>query len=221
MKILAFSDIHDEITYLDIINKKTKKYDPDILICAGDISFFARNLNSSMTVLKKLNKPTLIIPGNHETAADIFSFKSENLIPLHKQIYIKDDYCFYGYGGGGFSQTANDLFNNFKKFENKFENKKLIKRAEDLGYNFSIPPIIMRLQHFQMLVNMVSLDKILTETDAPYLSHLVGERNEPVNVIITVKKISEIKKLTEEETKKIIYNNYKKNFEIKTFLNKM
>src|SRR3990167_399712 len=126
MKILAFSDIHDEITYLDIINKKTKKYDPDILICAGDISFFARNLNSSMTVLKKLNKPTLIIPGNHETAPDIFSFKSENLIPLHKQIYIKDDYCFYGYGGGGFSQTANDLFNNFKKFENKFENKKLI-----------------------------------------------------------------------------------------------
>src|SRR3989344_1774785 len=88
MKILAFSDIHDEITYLDIINKKTKKYDPDILICAGDISFFARNLNSSMTVLKKLNKPTLIIQGNHE--------------------------------------TANDLFNNFKKFENKFENKKLI-----------------------------------------------------------------------------------------------
>ena len=91
-------------------------------------------------------------------------------------------------------------------------NKKLIKRAEDLGYNFSIPPIIMRLQHFQMLVNMVSLDKILTETDAPYLSHLVGERNEPVNVIITVKKISEIKNLTEDETKKIIFMNYKRIF---------
>lgn len=91
-------------------------------------------------------------------------------------------------------------------------NMKLVKRAADLGFNFSIPPVIVRLQHFQTLVEKVSLNNLLTETDCPYLSPVAGERNEPMNVLFTVKKISEIKGLTEDETKKIIFMNYKKIF---------
>jgi TatD DNase family protein len=91
-------------------------------------------------------------------------------------------------------------------------NMKLVKRAEDLGCYFSIPTVITRLQHFQTLVNKVSFDKILTETDAPYLSPFKSKRNEPAFIVETIKKISEIKKLEKEEVEKIIFMNYQKFF---------
>ncbi len=91
-------------------------------------------------------------------------------------------------------------------------NKKLIKKAEELGYCFSIPTIIVRLQHFQTLVEMVSMNQLLTETDAPWLSPYPGKRNEPSFIIETIKKISEIKKLNKEEVEKIIFMNYKRFF---------
>ncbi|MBI2152032.1 TatD family hydrolase, partial [Candidatus Woesearchaeota archaeon] len=47
-------------------------------------------------------------------------------------------------------------------------NKRLIERAAKLGYYFSIPPNIIKLQHFQTLVQMVDIKQLLTETDAPW-----------------------------------------------------
>lgn len=89
---------------------------------------------------------------------------------------------------------------------------KLAKKAEDLGFSFSIPPIIVRLKHFQELVNRLSLDKILTETDCPYLSPVPGKRNEPSFVVETIKKVAEIKKLTKKEVENIIFMNFQKIF---------
>ncbi|MBI2629899.1 TatD family hydrolase [Candidatus Pacearchaeota archaeon] len=87
--------------------------------------------------------------------------------------------------------------------------KSLIKRACDLGYYFSIPPVITRLEHFQMLVSLVPLSQILTETDSPYLSPIPGEKNEPANVQVTIKEIAKLKNIPEEEIAKSIYNNFK------------
>lgn len=85
--------------------------------------------------------------------------------------------------------------------------KHLIKRAVDNGWSFSVPPIITRLQHFQTLVEMVPLNQLLTETDAPYLSPKAGERNEPANVAVTIKEIARIKKLSEKEVAEQIWQN--------------
>jgi TatD DNase family protein len=93
--------------------------------------------------------------------------------------------------------------------------KTLIKRGIDLGYYFSIPPVITRLQHFQTLVSMVPIEQLLTETDAPYLSPVAGERNEPSNVQVTIKEIAKIKNLPEEKVAEIIFNNAKKLFDLK------
>ncbi|MFH1711064.1 MAG: TatD family hydrolase [Nanoarchaeota archaeon] len=90
--------------------------------------------------------------------------------------------------------------------------KSLIKRAADNGWFFSVPPVIKRLQHFQTLVEMVPIEQLLTETDAPYLSPVAGERNEPANVSITVKEIAKIKKISEKEVADIIWENSKKLF---------
>ncbi|HLC86386.1 MAG TPA: TatD family hydrolase [Candidatus Nanoarchaeia archaeon] len=91
-------------------------------------------------------------------------------------------------------------------------NMKLVERAENLGYYFSIPSIITRLKHFQELADRVSLNNLLTETDAPYLSPVKGERSEPSFVKEIIKKISEIKKVEETEVEKIIFSNYQKIF---------
>ena len=90
--------------------------------------------------------------------------------------------------------------------------KSIIKRAADNGWSFSIPPVITRLQHFQTLVGMVDLKQLLTETDAPYLSPFPGERNEPAFVVETIKKIAEIKRMTEEDVAQNIYMNYTNTF---------
>lgn len=90
--------------------------------------------------------------------------------------------------------------------------KHLIKRAADNGWNFSIPPIITRLQHFQLLVEKVNINQLLTETDAPYLSPYPEKINEPSYVIETIKKIAEIKNMDQEEAANNIYKNYQSIF---------
>jgi len=66
------------------------------------------------------------------------------------------------------------------------------------------------------VVKNTPLDKILTETDCPYLSpepHR-GERNEPSYVMLTAQKIAEIKGISLKEVDKITTTNAKKLFNI-------
>jgi len=86
--------------------------------------------------------------------------------------------------------------------------KSLIKQAVDLGFFFSVPPVITRLDHFKTLVEIVPLIQLLTETDAPYLSPIAGERNESANVTVTIGEIAKIKNLSKEEVADQIYKNY-------------
>jgi len=90
--------------------------------------------------------------------------------------------------------------------------KSLIKRGVEKGFYFSVPPVITRLLHFKTLVEMVPLEQLLTETDAPYLSPVAGERNEPANVAVTIEEIAKIKKLSKEEVAEQIWKNANKVF---------
>ncbi len=66
-------------------------------------------------------------------------------------------------------------------------------------------------------VEVCPLDRILSETDSPYLPPVPhrGERNEPKYIPIIVSKIAEIKKLSIEETAGIIEENFKRLFLVK------
>ena len=59
---------------------------------------------------------------------------------------------------------------------------------------------------------MVPNDKMLIETDSPYLSPepFRGKRNDPRNVKYIAKKISEVKGISQQEIGKITYKNAKK-----------
>ena len=54
-------------------------------------------------------------------------------------------------------------------------------------------------------------EKILVETDSPYLAPIPfrGKKNEPSYIIHTVEKLSEIKKVTKETIMKHTTNNFK------------
>jgi len=89
---------------------------------------------------------------------------------------------------------------------------KLIKKAAELGYYFSVPTNVVRSSQFQKLVEMVDINQLLTETDSPYLSPYKNRRNEPAFIIETIKKIAEIKNISINETANNIFMNYQKVF---------
>ena len=129
MKILAFTDLHGKREIVNGIIRKTINEKPDLLICAGDLSEFGRQIERIATNLNKLNKIILIIPGNHETDEDISKIckDNKNIINIHKGVYEKDNYLFFGYGGGGFNKEDPKFENismKFKKMINK--GKKII-----------------------------------------------------------------------------------------------
>jgi len=90
--------------------------------------------------------------------------------------------------------------------------KHLVKRAYDLGYYFSIPTNVVRLQQFQDMVKEIDINHLFCETDAPFLSPFKDKRNEPAFVIESYKKIAEIKGMTLEEVEKNIWMNFEKLF---------
>jgi len=92
--------------------------------------------------------------------------------------------------------------------------KSLIRKAAELGHHFSIPPNILRSHSFQTLVKMVDLKQLLTETDSPYLSPYAEQRNEPAFILESIKKIAEIKQITEKEAADRIWENYCRIFNV-------
>ena len=90
--------------------------------------------------------------------------------------------------------------------------KHIVKKAVDLGYYFSIPAVIEKLQHFKMVAEMANINQLLSETDGPWLSPVAGKHNEPANVIYTVRNIAKIKGFDEEETANNIWLNFQRVF---------
>lgn len=90
--------------------------------------------------------------------------------------------------------------------------QKLVSGFLERGCYFSIPSIVVRSSSFQDLVRKVPIDRLLTETDAPFMAPIIGQRSEPVNVKDGLKKIAELKGLSLKEVEQVLTNNYNKLF---------
>ncbi|KKQ11899.1 MAG: Hydrolase, TatD family, partial [candidate division WS6 bacterium GW2011_GWC2_36_7] len=91
-------------------------------------------------------------------------------------------------------------------------NFKFVKEGIELGCYFSIPTNVVKSEHFQKMLTVVPKEKILTETDSPYLSPFPEKKNEPAFITESIKKISEIWKTPKEETEKLIEKNFERIF---------
>ncbi len=89
---------------------------------------------------------------------------------------------------------------------------KLARRACEAGLYCSIPANLAKNQLFQKMARELPLESLLTETDAPYLAPVRGERNEPANVAATVATIAELRRMEVEEVESALEANFQRLF---------
>lgn len=79
----------------------------------------------------------------------------------------------------------------------------------DMGFYFTFGGVVTFTRDYDEIIKMIPLDRILSETDAPYVTPepFRGKRNEPAYVVYVVKKLAEIKEVSEEEMAGQIWEN--------------
>lgn len=105
------------------------------------------------------------------------------------------------------SEYSTDLIGQFHCFSG---DKKFAERVLNLGFYISFTgSITFPKNKYAEIIEMVPIDKILLETDSPYMAPVPhrGKRSDPSMIPIIVKRIAEIKKVSED----FIYENAYKN----------
>lgn len=123
MKVLAFVDSHGWFDILDSIHEKVVKENIELVLCAGDVSVFSRDIKLILDRMNELGCKVLLIPGNHEEPSHLEKLcrDYENIIYLHQGSYVWGNYFFFGYGGGGFSKRDERFARIAKKVEKDIE----------------------------------------------------------------------------------------------------
>lgn len=115
---------------------------------------------------------------------------------------------------------ADEFYQNKKALLHCFTgNESEAKEALSRGWYISFSGIVTfkKSENLRKVVKEIPMDKILIETDSPYLSpeSKRGKRNEPSNVIEIAEFIAKIKNLSLKEVAKITYANTINFFSIK------
>ena len=96
--------------------------------------------------------------------------------------------------------------------------KDFAEKLINIGCFISVSGIITfkKSKELSEAISFVPLDKLLVETDSPYLSPEPnrGKNNEPSNIIHTVEKLSLIKKIDKKEIINSTSNNFKRLFKL-------
>ncbi len=91
------------------------------------------------------------------------------------------------------------------------QNRELIKEALKLGFyiSFAGPITFKNSKNADEMIKLVPNDKILIETDSPYLAPepVRGIRNDPRNVKYIANKIANVKEISLEQIAKMTYEN--------------
>ncbi|MFA6407612.1 MAG: TatD family hydrolase [Candidatus Paceibacterota bacterium] len=91
------------------------------------------------------------------------------------------------------------------------------KKLLDLGFSFTFGGVITFTRDYYGVIRLIPLDRILSETDAPYVAPVPyrGKRNEPSYVIEVEKKLAELKNISQKEMGGQILKNVERMFQIR------
>ncbi len=100
MRILAFSDLHcDERQARELVERSRSV---DVVVGAGDFARVHRGLESTIDLLKAIDKPTVLVPGNNETDRALreacAGWPAAHV--LHGEAVELAGRTFFGLGGG-------------------------------------------------------------------------------------------------------------------------
>ena len=97
------------------------------------------------------------------------------------------------------------------------------RKLLDMGFYFTFGGVITFVRDYDEIVKCIPMDRILSETDAPYVTPAPyrgksfggtqGKRNEPAYVIEVVKKLAELKGVSVEDVKDKIWENARRVFD--------
>jgi len=96
-------------------------------------------------------------------------------------------------------------------FSGTKENAKVLL---DMGFYFTFGGVITFARDYDEVIRYIPMERILSETDAPYVTPepFRGKRNESEYVVYVVKKLADIKGVTEERMRNQIWENAKRIF---------
>lgn len=86
--------------------------------------------------------------------------------------------------------------------------KPALRWAAEDGWWFSIPANARKSESFTKLLRELPEERILTETDAPYLGPERGVRNEPANVVGTIAYLAELRGWSIERAAEQVWANF-------------
>lgn len=125
MKILAISDTHGDLKLIKKTSRVAKKENVDLIIHAGDLTWFNKNEKGIIKPLAEITE-TLIIPGNHDTIQTIKELekKYKNITNIHKKNKTINGIGFFGSGttDWGFTEDSKKLFQELKESHTKIKN---------------------------------------------------------------------------------------------------
>ena len=120
-KILAIGDIHGDTGLVKKLAKKAKDENVDLVILAGDLTWFEKSTKNLIGPFVKAKKEVLLIPGNHETLAttNLLTELYPKTKSIHGYSIKKGDLGIFGAGyepsTGPFSADDKTIFNTLKK----------------------------------------------------------------------------------------------------------
>ena len=177
---------------------------------------------SEIENLAKNNKKVVAIG---EIGLDYYWEKDENRRELQRKAFIKQIELANKLELPIVIHTREAVMDTLKILkENKVDNKgvfhccplnrELVKEGLKLGFyiSFAGPVTFKNSKNASEIITMVPNDRMLIETDSPYLSPepLRGRRNDPRNVKYIAQKIADVKGLKLEEVANITFENVKK-----------
>jgi len=127
-KIMIAGDIHGDQGLVKKLAKKAKKEKVDLIILAGDLTFFETSVKNLIGPFVKTKKQILLLHGNHESIAtiDFLCKKYPNTKNLHGTSFSIKETGIFGCGGtdiGANPLTNQEFFKTLKKAHEKIKNK--------------------------------------------------------------------------------------------------
>lgn len=93
--------------------------------------------------------------------------------------------------------------------------KDLALEITEAGFYISISTALFFSKNVKKVAKSIPLDKLLLETDSPFLDpDQTRKRNTPPNILLTAKKIASLRGITEDDVKKAALENAKRFFKI-------
>jgi hypothetical protein len=100
MKILGLSDIHGDDRILEKALELAVSESVDVIMLAGDLTNFDNIAKNIIKPLKTLNKPILVVPGNHDSMETIDQIAQKyDILNIHGKTQIFGDIGIIGIGG--------------------------------------------------------------------------------------------------------------------------